>query len=420
MVDLIRIFLKAGDGGDGRISFHSNRYQLRGGPDGGNGGNGGSIVVTADRNMHSLRDFAGKTEIKADNGVMGGAAKMFGKHADDLIVKVPQGTTVWKVTDQFVPKEPKHMYTYDVEGARREWLLNPRRTRPTASGKIVAKVLPITEEDHELVKVINTHHQSYTVEWVGEVLDDGDTLRVVRGGRGGRGNFEFRSSTHTTPKEAETGETGEAGTYFFELQVLADVGFVGFPNAGKSTLLSVITTARPTIANYPFTTLEPNLGILDFASHKEGERATFVIADIPGIIEGAGEGKGLGTAFLRHIERCRVLLFVLSLEDYEVLEHADDPGFLAERLYEQYTQLLEELSEYEAGLELTDKDKHRVPMLSKKRLVVVNKADLYPEGLQNTIISHAGKTLDYPLFISAKGGTNIEKLKNEMRTLLSV
>jgi GTPase len=209
-----------------------------------------------------------------------------------------------------------------------------------------------------MVKTINMGNRTFTVEWVGEVLETGETLRVAKGGKGGRGNFEFRSSTHTTPHEAETGETGEAGVFFFELQVLADVGFVGFPNAGKSTLLSVITTARPQIANYPFTTLEPNLGILDFPSHKEGDRANFVIADIPGIIEGASEGKGLGTAFLRHIERCRMLLFVLSVEDYEVLDHADDAEYLTGKLLEQYNALLDELREYEEGVGVAGDDIH--------------------------------------------------------------
>jgi len=419
MVDLIKITLRAGNGGDGRVSFHSNRYQLRGGPDGGNGGKGGSIIVKADRNMHSLRDFAGKVEIEAENGVMGGASKMFGKNAEDLIIALPEGTSVWKLSSEFVPKRPKHMYTIDMEGVRKEWLLNPRRTRPVSANKVIAKVLPLKQEDRQLVKIITIRNQSYTVEWVGEVLNDGDTLRVVKGGREGRGNFEFRSSTHTTPHEAETGETGEAGVFFFELSVLADVGFVGFPNAGKSTLLSVITTARPQIANYPFTTLEPNLGILDFPSHKEGERANFVVADIPGIIEGASEGKGLGTAFLRHIERSRMLLFVLSLEDFDVLEHGEDVSYLTEKLVEQYNQLLEELREYEEQLQLAGTDASRIPLLSKKRMVVINKADLYSEELQKQIATEAGESLSYPLFISAKVGTNVEKLKSEMRTLLT-
>lgn len=418
MVDLIKILLQAGNGGDGKISFHSNRYQLMGGPDGGNGGTGGSIIIQADRNMHSLRDFAGKTEIEAENGTMGASAKMFGKNASDLVVHVPEGTSVWRLTEKFIAKRPKHMYTIDTEGQRREWLLNPRRTRPKSANEVVAKVLPIHQEEREMVKTLHVGHQAYTVEWVGEVLKSGNTFRVMRGGRGGRGNFEFRSSTHTTPYEAETGETGESGVFFFELQVLADIGFVGFPNAGKSTLLSVITTARPQIANYPFTTLEPNLGILDYPSHKEGDRANFVVADIPGIIEGASEGKGLGTAFLRHIERCRMLLFVLSLEDYEILDHAQDSEYMTGKLVEQYNQLLDELREYEEHLQLAGTDVTRVPLLSKKRLVVINKSDLYPEALQAEIATKAGESLSYPLFISAKGGTNIEKLKNEMRTML--
>src|SRR5260221_130658 len=165
MVDLIKIFLQAGSGGDGRVSFHSNRYQLLGGPDGGNGGKGGRIIGRADRNMHSLRDFAGKTEIEAKDGAIGGASKMVGEKADDLIVNLPEGTSVWKLASEFVPKRPKHMYTIDMEGERREWLLNPKRTRPISANKIVARVLPLKQEERQLVKVLTIHNQSFTVEW---------------------------------------------------------------------------------------------------------------------------------------------------------------------------------------------------------------------------------------------------------------
>lgn len=416
MVDLIKIYLKAGDGGDGRISFLSNRYQMKGGPDGGNGGNGGSIVVQADRNLHSLRDFAGKTMIEAHGGQMGGKLKSTGSGAPDTVLKLPVGTTIWRVSADHQPKGQKRMYTIDIEGGRREWTLGAKRK---VSENVTPRILPVSAKPPRLTKVFTLGNQSLEVEWVGEVIEDSQQLRVAAGGRGGRGNWEFRSSTHTTPREAETGGTGEAGTFFFELQVLADVGLVGFPNAGKSTLLSVITSARPEIANYPFTTIQPNLGILEFTSHKQGERATFVVADVPGIIEGAGVGKGLGTHFLRHIERCRVLLFVLALEDYDVLQDSDDLPVLVEKLAAQYRLLLEELEDYERGLDKSGEEPGRVPLLSKKRLVVINKADLYPEKLQKELAAKAGKALDYPLFISAKGNTNIEKLKSELHTLLS-
>ncbi len=410
MVDLIKISLTAGNGGDGRISFLSNRYQIRGGPDGGNGGNGGSIVVTADRNLHSLRDFAGKNEIEAKDGGMGGKAKMSGAGSPDTVLKLPVGTSIWRVVADYQPRGKRHMYTIDKEGGRREWNLGAAR-QEKISDKIVPRILPITPKPTILSKTFTFHGESYEAVWAGEVTKHEQSLRVARGGRGGRGNFEFRSSTHTTPREAETGEQGERGIFFFELQVLADIGLVGFPNAGKSTLLSVLTTAKPEIADYPFTTIQPNLGILEYVSHKEGGRATFVVADIPGIIEGASEGKGLGTAFLRHIERSRVLVFVLALEDYDVLQYGDDIPVLTEKLIEQYHQLLDELEDYE-------KDKPS-GLTTKKRLVVVNKADLYSSELQQTIATEAGKALDYPLFISAKANTNIEKLKNQLRELLA-
>lgn len=418
MVDLIKIFLKAGDGGDGRISFLSNRYQIKGGPDGGNGGNGGSIVVMADENLHSLRDFAGKERLEARNGEMGGRTKMSGAASHNTILKLPVGTTIWRVISEYQPKRPKHMYAIHPQEGRKEWLLG-RRRKEIAAEKIVPSILPLTPKPGKLTKTFILNGQTYETEWCGEVMADGNKFRVAGGGRGGRGNWEFRSSTHTTPKEAETGQGGEAGTFFFELQVLADIGFVGYPNAGKSTLLSVLTTARPEIANYPFTTVQPNLGILEYPSHKEGESASFVVADIPGIIEGASEGKGLGAAFLRHIERCRVLLFVLSLEDYDVLEAADDIPVLVEKLTEQYQSLLQELDEYEKQLEKSGDEVGRTPLLQKKRLVVINKSDLYTPELQQEISSKAGKSLDYPMFISAKSNTNVDKLKSQLRELLS-
>lgn len=414
MVDLIKIHLKAGNGGDGRISFLSNRYQLKGGPDGGNGGNGGSILIIADENLHSLRDFSGKTEIEAKSGEMGGKLKMFGAGSPDLTLKLPVGTTIWRSIEDYEPRRQKRMYTIDREEGRREWVLGAeRRARQEA---LIPKVLPVGAAPAKLTKTFQMGGRAIEAEWFGEVTTNGQELKVCKGGRGGRGNFEFRSSTHTTPREAETGQGGEAGTFFFELQVLADVGFVGFPNAGKSTLLSVLTAARPEIAAYPFTTIQPNLGILEFASRKEG-KVSFVVADIPGIIEGASEGKGLGTSFLRHIERCRVLLFVLSLEDYDVLTYADDVPVLVEKLTEQYNQLLDELAQHQAKQELTGEEKV-LPFTKKKKLVVINKADLYTQELQTEIAAEAGKALDYPLFISAKANIGIDQLKRALHSVL--
>ncbi len=418
MVDLIKIHLRAGNGGDGRISFLSNRFQLKGGPDGGNGGNGGAIIAVGDQNLHSLRDFSGKTEIEAMDGQMGGKQKSSGSGSPDTILKLPVGTSIWRVIEDYKSKMPKRMYAMDRIDGRKEWTKGLSRL-PKKIFSIVPKILPVKPLPGQLTKVFTVNGKTYESSWIGEITADGQKLKVAGGGRGGRGNWEFRSSTHTTPKEAETGQGGESGTFFFELQVLADVGLVGYPNAGKSTLLSVLTKARPEIANYPFTTIQPNLGILEYPSRKEGERANYVVADIPGIIEGASEGKGLGTAFLRHIQRSRLLLFVLSLEDYDVLQYGDDVPVLVEKLTEQYNQLLEELEDYEKSLDVSGDEHGHLPLLKKKRLVVINKADLYTEELQQEIATKAGESLGYPLFISAKGNSNIEKLKSQLRELLS-
>lgn len=418
MVDLISIFLRAGNGGDGHMSFHSTRYQLRGGPDGGNGGNGGSIILQANRNLHSLRDYTGKLKIEAQDGTAGGSSKMSGANASDTILNVPIGTSVWRLPEDFAPKKPKHMYTIDQEGVRREWEL-VRRKKNLSDKDSQATIISVGVNPPQLGKKLLIGKKLVNVEWVGEVTQDGQQLRVVGGGRGGRGNFEFRSSTHTTPREAETGQGGESGTFYFELQILADLGLVGFPNAGKSTLLSVLTTAKPQIADYPFTTLEPNLGILEYASHRGDQKASFVMADIPGIIEGAGMGKGLGTAFLRHIERTRALLFVLALEDYEVLDAKGDALLLVNKLARQYEQLQKELASYDASLELYGKNVERVAAVYKKRLVVINKSDLYSDDLIAKLKRALQKKIGKHLFVSAKTSKNLDELKTNLRFLLA-
>lgn len=259
-IDEAKIYVKAGDGGRGCVSFRREKYVPRGGPNGGDGGNGGDVVMLARENLSSLLDHRYQQHYKAKRGEHGRGKDQHGKNAPTLYVPVPLGTVIMD---------------YD------------------------------------------------TGEILGDLTEDGETLIVAKGGRGGRGNARFVSSTNQAPKYAEPGGEGEERTLHLELKLLADVGIMGFPNAGKSTLISRISAARPKVADYPFTTLVPNLGVVSY-----GDGKTFVVADIPGLIEGAHEGAGLGIQFLRHIERTKLLIHVLDLspiternpiEDYETM-----------------------------------------------------------------------------------------------------
>jgi len=250
-VDYTKVELHAGKGGPGCVSFRREKYIPKGGPDGGNGGRGGNIIAKGDSNLHTLQDIRYSRIYCAKNGTPGLSSMKTGKDGEDIIIRVPLGTLIRNVT----------------------------------SGMVAA-----------------------------DLVEDGDEVVICKGGIGGKGNINFKSSTHQTPRYAQPGTEGETGEFEFELKVLADVGLVGLPNAGKSTLLSVLSKARPKIADYPFTTLEPHLGIV-----KTGEYQSFLMADIPGLIEGASKGKGLGHQFLRHIERNRLLLYLIDGNEEEPL-----------------------------------------------------------------------------------------------------
>lgn len=420
MVDLVPLVLKAGHGGNGRISFLRTRHQPKGGPDGGDGGHGASIVLKSNRNMQTLRDFSGKLEIVAPAGRMGGKQNSTGADASDIELSVPVGTLVWKVTNRFIKRTPKQMYERTMEGDTRTYD-RPRANQQEeqadgavvhtigANGKVVRGVI---NETIPMTKTIIWGNLPYEVELAGEVTDDGQLLPLVRGGSGGRGNWIFRSSTNTTPMHAETGQGGEEGLFFFELQLLADLGLVGFPNAGKSTLLSVLTSAHPQIAAYPFTTIEPNLGMLIFDNPNPAERASYVIADIPGIIEGASDGKGLGVAFLRHIARCRVLLMLLAIPDAAADRDVDDVYKEVETTYEQ---LLHELATYQEQVGGTGV----VDFTTKEQVVVLNKIDTLPPeavaALQKKLEKKIGKKIT---LISAHTHQGIEELKTTLRSSL--
>ena len=267
-IDRVVVRVAAGTGGSGQVSFRREKFVPMGGPDGGDGGKGGDIYVRADSNLATLLDYTYRDQWEAERGAHGEGSNRTGKSGDDIVLPVPAGTII-----------------RDLE----------------------------------------------TRQLLGEVLDAGDTLMVAKGGRGGKGNAFFTTSTHQSPREWQPGEAGQLRTLELELKLIADVGLVGQPNAGKSTLLSVVSAARPKIADYPFTTLSPNLGVVAMSGGR-----TFVVADIPGIIEGAHEGKGLGLQFLRHIERTRLLAFLIPVDSL------DWQG--------EYDQLRSEIRAYSAAL----------------------------------------------------------------------
>ena len=270
-IDRAVIEVRSGKGGDGAIAFLHEKYVAKGGPAGGNGGRGGSIYLRASKTINTLFNFRHSKTFIANDGEKGGIKNQYGKYAEDVIVDVPVGTVVYLEKDK---------------------------------------------------------------EFLGDLNEDGKIIRVAKGGRGGRGNSCFKSSTNRVPKIAENGEPGERKRLILELKLLADVGLVGFPSVGKSTLLSVVSAAKPEIADYPFTTITPNLGVV---SVKDG--SSFVMADLPGLIEGAHQGKGLGLQFLRHIERCRVIVHVIDMS-----ETGRDP-------YEDYQIINNELKEYGFALD---------------------------------------------------------------------
>ena len=268
--DRVKVFVKAGDGGGGQLSFRREKFVPRGGPDGGNGGRGGNVVLEVSRQLNSLQDYRFKHHFAAERGGKGGGNRRHGKDAADVVLQVPPGTLV-----------------KDEEG-----------------------------------------------KTLADLVVDRQRLVVARAGRGGRGNASFKTSTRQTPRFAELGEPGESRWLWLELKLIADVGLVGLPNAGKSTLLSVASAARPKIADYPFTTLEPVLGVVELA-----DDASFVLADLPGLIEGAAEGAGLGLQFLRHVERTRALIHVIDASSGD-----------QQKLWNDYQQVRAELKKYSAAL----------------------------------------------------------------------
>jgi GTP-binding protein len=326
-IDYAKIHVESGRGGGGSAHLRREKFVEKGGPDGGDGGRGGHIVIRGNENLWTLYEFNFRRHFRGGHGGDGSKQRSTGAQGNDQIIDVPVGTVV----------------------------------RNTDSDKVIE-----------------------------EITENGQELVILEGGRGGRGNTHFKSSTRQTPRFSQPGEAGEEKDITLELKVLADVGLVGFPNAGKSTLLSVITAAKPKIADYEFTTLKPNLGIVEYRDYQ-----SFVVADIPGIIEGAAEGKGLGFRFLRHIERNSTLLFVIPCD-------ADD-------IRKQYDILLDELARYSPEL------------MDKERFLVISKCDMLDDELKQELddeLKKDFKQIPYR-FISAVSSLGLTELKDELWEILN-
>ncbi|WP_124979574.1 GTPase ObgE [Nonlabens xiamenensis] len=328
-VDYTKVHLESGRGGKGSTHLHREKYVEKGGPDGGDGGRGGHIILKGNQNLWTLYHFKYKRHFKAAQGGNGAKQRRTGEDGEDIYIELPLGTVV----------------------------------RNSDTGEVIHEVM---EHDEEFV--------------------------VAQGGMGGRGNWHFKSATRQTPRYAQPGTEGEALDVTFELKVLADVGLVGFPNAGKSTLLSVLTAAKPKIANYEFTTLKPNLGIVEYRDFK-----TFVMADIPGLIEGAAEGKGLGHRFLRHIERNSTLLFLIPAD-------ADD-------INAEYEILVNELKKYNPE------------MLDKERFIAISKSDMLDSELMQQMkeaLDEEGAFNGAPyMFISSISQFQLTELKDRLWSMLN-
>lgn len=320
-IDLVEIEVESGAGGPGAVSFRREKFLPKGGPDGGDGGNGGSVYLVVDSNLNTLMDLKYRKKYKAEKGGFGKGRRRSGAKGEDVYIRVPPGTLI-----------------YDVE----------------------------------------------TDEMLADLVDDGETFMVARGGQGGRGNDHFKSPTNQAPRRADPGRPGEEKKLRLELRLIADVGLVGYPNAGKSSLLKALSRARPKVAEYPFTTLIPNIGIVaveEFRSLK--------MADIPGIIEGASRGKGLGLQFLRHIERTSILLYMLDGTRQDFIQDLQD--------------LRTELREYNWRL------------LSKPELICINKIDLWDDETLELWKTELG---DNYLFISAKEEINLDQVKSKLAELM--
>jgi GTP-binding protein len=380
MLDTHELIIKAGKGGDGRVSFLRQKYMPKGGPDGGDGGKGADVVFRASRHVVTLSHLSGKTELVAEAGQPGGKNQRSGAKGADLVVEVPVGTLIWLNAENQVSKLRRSYRDFKPTPVQFEQY----KTEITYLGQL---------PDEDLIPV-----EPSMVLF--EFTEEGQEFVLCQGGRGGRGNEKFKSPALTTPWIAELGGQGETKQISLELKLLADIGLVGLPNVGKSTLLSVLTKARPKIANYPFTTLEPNLGVMTVGEQE------LVIADIPGLVEGAHQGKGLGLDFLRHIEHCSSLVFVLSLDENVMLDAEVTAEDKAEQLWAQYQLLGKELAV------------HKAELAEKKQSLILSRADLYPVTDIDQIVEFFDKKGKKLVVISAPTHQGLEELAKHISSLV--
>ena len=380
-VDEIKIYARAGHGGKGCIAFHREAFVPKGGPSGGNGGRGGSVILQADHDLNNLIAQYYQPRLVAPDGRPGLGKGMDGHAGKDLIVKVPCGTLVWRLADTTPPIETKK--TEDESEDEQPVFKTSTGKRPlirSASGAM-AQEIDLSKEDADVSSDVHAKGGL-----VADLTNHGQQFTLCKAGRGGLGNRNFATAARQTPRFAQPGEPGGEGNFLFELRIMAEVGLVGYPNAGKSTLLTAISKARPKIAPYPFTTLHPQIGILEYADF---HRRT--VCDVPGLIEGAHQNVGLGHAFLRHIERCKILVLLLDMAGTDGRAPWDD-----------YRQLLSELKLYDPAL------------LEKPRLVVANKMDEpVAEKNLNQFKKKIRKVSVLP--ISAAFDQGVEKFKNVIR-----
>mgnify|MGYP002623775185 FL=1 len=338
-IDEIKVYARAGHGGRGSVAFHREAYRPKGGPSGGNGGRGGDVILEASHDLNNLIAQYYVPRLIAQDGEHGMGKGMDGHAGDDLIIKVPCGTLVWRL-----PKEPAPEGTEEASTQAPHFLSSSSR-RPLIRHAGGERAMEINMEEEEPERSSAEFHEGK--ELVADLTQDGQRFVLCKGGRGGLGNRNFATATRQTPRFAQPGEPGDEGEFLLELRLIAEVGLVGYPNAGKSTLLTAISKARPKVAPYPFTTLHPQIGIVEYPDYFR-----LTVCDVPGLIEGAHKNVGLGHEFLRHIERCKILVFLLDMAGTDARNPWDD-----------YKQLLSELGLYDKGL------------LERPRLVVANKMD---------------------------------------------
>jgi GTP-binding protein len=377
-VDEIKIYARAGHGGKGCVAFQREKYRPKGGPSGGNGGRGGDVILEADHDLNNLIAQYYQPRLIAQDGENGLGKGMDGHAGKDLIIKVPCGTLVWR-TEQPHPEQTEE----GESGARMLAASSSRRPmfRTSAGGQAVE--VDLSDDETSATANLGKHAKG---ELVADLTEHGQRLTLCKGGRGGLGNRNFATATRQTPRFAQPGEPGLEGDFLFELRIIAEVGLVGYPNAGKSTLLTAISHARPKVAAYPFTTLHPQIGIVEYSDFHR-----LTVCDVPGLIEGAHRNVGLGHEFLRHIERCKVLVVLLDMAGTDGREPWDD-----------YKNLLNELELYDPVL------------LERPRLVVGNKMDeaIAEENLKK-FKRRVRKTPVLPMAAAFDEG--IEKFKQAIR-----